>query len=215
MRDIRRDIQPPKEGAMLSLHRRAAAAAALLAVATAALVTIAGPDAQVDPVRASPAKAATPAPAAGWSAPDSASVAMLRRVVVAQSSAGIAGLRRCDGHAGKRAGRYVRCAFPALAQLGSSGALNARMLLWIDAHARPGRRCDALIRSLARATALVGMVARSALRNELSPTTPWRDVAAASRVLAGLARSSRHLARETGWSQACRANADRVPNLSA
>jgi hypothetical protein len=193
--------------------------AALVVVATTAAVAVTTGGSQAETRRAAPAAAQPHRPAAAWSSPDAAAITMLRRVIIAQSSQGIAGLRRCTTRLGgaphaTRAARYVRCALPSLAQLGSAGPLNATLLLTI-ANAHPSKPCDALIRSLAGTSATAGMVARTSLRNELSTRTAWRDIAATTRAIVSLAREDRRLARDTRWRHACRATAVRPTGVAA
>src|SRR3954447_4476069 len=103
---------------MLRSNRHAIALGATLAVAPLLLLATATRSTTTRPDAASPARAtaaATPPPLARWSAPDAASVLLLRHVVIAEARRVIPALARCEqrGRATASAVRgrtYVRCA---------------------------------------------------------------------------------------------------------
>src|SRR4051794_19259497 len=88
---------------------------------------------------------------AGWGAPEQASVAAVRRIVVTTRGPSARAIAHCQAHAGGSRAAYIRCALPTLAQLGSSGEMNAMILLRLSGATRPSSACLALIHSLAGA----------------------------------------------------------------
>jgi hypothetical protein len=206
---------------MLRSNRYGIAVGAALVVAPLSLLattTRSTPrPAAVSPARAT--AAAAPSPVARWSAADAASVLLLRYVVIAEAQHVIPALAHCEarGRATANAVRgrtYVRCALRPLARVGSSGTLNSRMLFRIGGGNRPGPRCQLLIRSLAGAAAVLGMLARATLREEISAQTPWPDTSRASRAIRSLASDNLRLAHARAWRQACQPGADQPPTAS-
>jgi hypothetical protein len=184
----------------MSVARRALLAAALLAGATCTFAVRA-----VFTDRAAPRNAPTAMSAARrvtWTDQDAASVAWLRELIGAQTWKSAATLGRCRTADDRT--HYMHCALAPLALLGTSGQMNATILLRLDER-RPDARCDVLIRSLAGSVGVLGMVARSTLRNELPASTRRRDRDAASRTVVALARATRRLAHHRDWQHGCEA----------
>jgi hypothetical protein len=204
---------------MLRSDRYAIALGAALALAPLSLLatTTRSPLRRDD---APPARATEAAPpVARWSTADAASVLLLRRAVLTEARHVIPALARCEarGRAAADAIRsrtYLRCALRPLARAGSSGTLNGRMLLSIAGANRPAPRCELLIRSLAGAAAVLGMLARAALREQISAHTPWPGTSRASRAIRSLARDDLRLSQARAWRQACRPAAGRPPTAS-
>ena len=139
-------------------------------------------------------------PRVTWNDQDAASVAWLRELIGAQTRNAAAALGRC--RTADDRSHYMRCALAPLAMLGASGQMNATILLRLDER-RPDARCDELIHSLAGSVGVLGIVARSTLRNELPASTRRRDRDAASRTVVALARDTHRLAHHREWQHTC------------
>jgi hypothetical protein len=96
---------------------------------------------------------------------------------------------------------FARCALTPLASIGTSGSLNATILLRLaDDH--PPAHCGELIRDLAGTLRLEAVIARATLRDALAGTD-WPGVAQGSRAVRGLSAQTRRLAHDPIARHAC------------